>query len=377
MEPHSASASRTPDDLSLTKREFALIGAFWVMYAILPFANRVFEAMTRSNGEATFQISWLIVPLADSLCWALLTGPIFWLVAQHGTERVSPGRKFVLFAGVGVVTIALVGLAGTLVRMHYMHEPPHRGPFRPKGPSPFWFVVFNVLVIYLGVLAAGFARAYSLRYQARQAHNVVLERQLAEARLDALQRQLDPHFLFNTLNAVASLVERDPRGVRKMISRLGALLRFSLEGANTPEIPLERELALLQQYLDIMQVRFQGRLEVTMISDPLALRALVPTLILQPLVENAIKHGIEPQRDGGRITIETQLRGDTVVLRVSDDGPGVLAQDAPADGGVGLRNTRARLSQLYGSRQQFVLSAGSERGAVAEVRLPFHSVSDV
>lgn len=375
MESQAASAARTPDDLSLTKREFGLIGAFWFMYAVLPFANRLFDVMSRTTGERpTFQPSWLIIPFVDSLCWALLTGPIFWLVARFGTERVSPPKKFALFGAASVVTIALVGFAGTLVRMHYMRPLPPGGPHRPAGPAPYWFIVFNALVIYLGVLAAGFARTYSLRYQARQAHNIVLERQLAEARLDALQRQLDPHFLFNTLNAVASLVERDPRGVRKMISRLGALLRFSLEGANTPEIPLERELALLQQYLDIMQVRFQGRLEVTTESDPRVLHALVPTLVLQPLVENAIKHGIEPQRDGGRITIETQLDGDSVVLRVTDDGPGLTSEIPRGSGsGVGLQNTRARLLQLYGSRQHFLLTAGATRGAVAEVRIPFRT----
>lgn len=377
MESHTAALGSAPDDLSITKREYVLIAAFWVMYAVLPFANRLFEAMSRTTGDGqTFQIGWLVIPVVDSLCWALVTGPIFWLVAQYGTERVSLSKKILLFSGAGIVAVSLVGLAGTLVRMHYMHPPSDGGVHHPPGPAPFWFVAFNALVIYLGLLAAGFARAYSLRYQARHAHNIVLERQLAEARLDALQRQLDPHFLFNTLNAVASLVERDPRGVRKMISRLGALLRFSLEGANTPEIPLERELALLQQYLDIMQVRFQGRLEVVMDSDPQAMQALVPTLILQPLVENAIKHGIEPQRDGGRITIETRRDGDAIVLCVSDDGPGLADSVLRGDGGVGLRNTRARLEQLYGSKQQFRLTSGGERGAVAEVRIPFHAMTN-
>lgn len=380
-EHRNATARASADDLSLTQREFALIAAFWTLFAILSSANRFFDAMSRTGGAATFQSAWVAVPAIDSLCWALLTGPLYWLAARYGTERLTRPQRLALFGALGIVVVVLVGVIGTAVRSHF-GSPPPRMPNRPPRAPPFWPGMLNALVIYLGVLAAGFARAYSLRYRARQEQTNMLERQLAEARLDALRRQLDPHFLFNTLNAIASLVERDPRGVRKMISRLGALLRFSLEGADAPEITLKRELALLQQYLEIMQVRFQGRLEVTMDTDPRTLDALVPTLILQPLVENAIRHGIEPQRDGGRITIGTRLDGDTVVLRVADDGPGVSAGDSllasPGDasfGGVGLRNTRARLAQLYGGRQHFALTRDDARGTVAEVRIPFHVAS--
>jgi two-component system, LytTR family, sensor kinase len=380
LDQQNAAGSRSSaDDLSLTQREIVLVVAFWMLYAMLASANRIFDVMSRSGWDATMQSGWVVVPILDSLCWVLLTLPIFWLAARYGTGRVTRAREFALFAVVGIVVVVLVGILGTVFRTQFGGPPPG-GRNRSFRPPPFWFGMLNAFVVYLGVVAAGFARAYSLRYRARHEQTNILERQLAEARLDALRRQLDPHFLFNTLNAVASLVERDPRGVRKMISRLGALLRFSLEGADAPEIPLRRELDLLQQYLDIMQVRFQGRLEVTMDTDARTLDALVPTLILQPLVENAIKHGIEPQRDGGRITIATRLEGDTVVLRVSDDGPGVMLGESPLalageapTGGVGLRNTRARLAQLYGNQQRFTLARDDERGAVAEVRIPFHA----
>ena len=252
---------------------------------------------------------------------------------------------------------------------------------RGNRQPPFWFGVLNALVIYLGVIAAGIARAYSVRYRARREQTNRLERQLAEARLDALRRQLDPHFLFNTLNVISSLVERDPRGVRRMIARLGGLLRFSIEGAEAPEITLRQELTLLEQYLDIMQVRFQGRLEAIVQADPQTLDALVPTLILQPLVENAIKHGIERQREGGRILIETLLDGDKLVLRVTDNGAGLSAPADASNGsgpvGTGRRtpqHARARLAELYGTKQSFSLSAAREGGAVAEVRcsVAFH-----
>jgi two-component system, LytTR family, sensor kinase len=378
MEAHTNDAPT--DNLPLTRRELAIIVAFWMMYAILVFANRLFDAMARS--ASAFQSGWLVVPLLDSVCWAVLTVPLFWLAARYGTESVSRGRKLLVFGTVGIVVVVVVGLFGTAIRAQFGAPPPNVGnrPHRSFGPPPFWFGMLNALVIYLGVIAAGIARAYSLRYRARREQTNLLERQLAEARLDALRRQLDPHFLFNTLNVISSLVERDPRGVRRMISRLGGLLRFSLEGADAPEITLRQELVLLEQYLDIMQVRFQGRLETVIEADPRTLDALVPTLILQPLVENAIKHGIERQRDGGRIFVETLLDGDMLVLRVSDNGAGLDASERSRDNGgatntgVGLRNTRARLAQLYGSRHRFTLSPAPERGAVAEVRLPLNSV---
>ena len=332
-------------------------------------------------GPTTFQSGWLVVPIIDSICWALLTAPLFWLASRYSTDRVSRRQQLLVFGVVGLVVVVLVGVLGTETRSIFGAPPQNMSgrPSRGSRQPPFWFGILNALVIYFGVIAAGIARAYSVRYRARREQTVVLERQLAEARLDALRRQLDPHFLFNTLNVISSLVERDPRGVRRMISRLGGLLRFSIEGAESPEITLRQELALLEQYLDIMQVRFQGRLETIVQAEPQTLDALVPTLILQPLVENAIKHGIERQREGGRILVETLLRDDMLVLRVTDNGAGlgqaVLSLDggAPAGTGVGVRNTRARLAELYGAKQRFSLSAAPDGGAVAEVSLPMHS----
>jgi LytS/YehU family sensor histidine kinase len=235
----------------------------------------------------------------------------------------------------------------------------------------------NALVLYLGVVAAGLARAYSRRYQVRREQaarrEARLEAQLAEARLDALRRQLDPHFLFNTLNTVSALVERDPRGVRRMISRLSELLRHSFEGAGEAEVTLRAELALLSRYVEIMQVRFQGRLDVETRAPGELLDALVPSMVLQPLVENAIKHGVERSTGPARIEIEAHREGSALVLRVSDDGPGIGERDAAGSPqGVGLPNTIARLEQLYGAAQRFTLASAATGGTVAEVRLPYH-----
>ena len=254
---------------------------------------------------------------------------------------------------------------------------------RPGGP--FWFL--DDLMVYFAILGAGLARAYFLRYQARraesvalQAHAVQLQAQLAEARLAVLRTQLNPHFLFNTLNAVSALVERDPRGVRRMIARLSELLRHTLDGASEPEIPLHRELSLLERYVDIMRIRFQGRLDVELDVAPDVRDALVPNLLLQPLVENAFKHGVDRMEGAGRIVVQAHRTGDDIVLRVTDNGPGPAGDPFSLDdteprgeGGTGLRNSRSRLEQLYGARQRLTLTSAPGGGTVAEVVLPYHT----
>jgi LytS/YehU family sensor histidine kinase len=211
---------------------------------------------------------------------------------------------------------------------------------------------------------------------------------LAEARLAVLSAQLNPHFLFNTLHAVSSLVERDPRGVRRMIARLSELLRVTLEGTKEQEIPLSRELELLRLYLDIMQVRFQGKLAIEMDIDDDVTDALVPSFVLQPLVENAVMHGVTKLEGEGRIELRARRSGDDLIITVRDNGPGIDAAAqrrpealdhprGPGSGGVGLRSTRARLEQLYGAEHTLSLRPAPDGGAVAEVVLPYHTAADM
>jgi LytS/YehU family sensor histidine kinase len=238
----------------------------------------------------------------------------------------------------------------------------------------------NDFIIYLGVVAAGLARAFSLRYRAQREESMrvaaQLRAQLAEARLDALRMQLDPHFLFNTLHAISSLVERDPRGVRRMISRLSELLRHTIEGPNEQETTLREELDLLRRYLEIMEVRFQGRLEISTDVQERALDALLPNLILQPIVENAIKHGVNKIEGTGRIALRGRIDGGELVLSVENNAP--LTEAGPGTG-VGLSNTRARLAHLYGDEQRFELRGvdGVTPTTIAEIRLPYHTRADL
>ena len=363
------------------RRELAFIFAFWASWALLSVGNRVFDPNGGPPGSTT---AIALIALTESLCWALLTPVLFWIVARVDLEGGAPAgqrvRNFLMLVMAALVVALIVGIVGTELRstLTPFLGGGGRGGQRGGGGRqhiPFgfvWFGFVNALLIAFAILATGAARAYSLRLRARREQAIQLTGQLAEARLDALRRQLDPHFLFNTLNAISSMVERDPRGVRRMIARLGDLLRHSFEGGREAEVPLRRELALLGLYVDIMKVRFQDRLEVDIRVDDAVLEAMVPTFILQPLVENAIKHGIERHTEGGRIVVEGVVDGDTVVLRVIDDGAGGPTATAASNGsGVGLRNTRERLYQLYGNKQSFSLSTG-DGGAVAEVRLPLH-----
>jgi len=245
------------------------------------------------------------------------------------------------------------------------------GRFRRRGPPPaIGFGFLDDLMVYFAVLGSGVARDYFLRYRARLQETAKLREQLAQARLDALRTQLNPHFLFNTLNAVSALVERDPRGVRRMIARLSDLLRYTLDESTEQEVPLDRELDLLGEYIELMQIRFQGKLNVAVRVDDDARRALVPNLILQPILENAIKHGVGQQAGIGQIEIAARRSDGDLVVAISDNGPGPGAENAS---GVGLKNTDARLRQMYGERYRASLAPAEGGGTVAAIVVPFHT----
>jgi two-component system, LytTR family, sensor kinase len=366
----------------LSRRELVFIFAFWTFMAALTFANRLLDP--RQLGfQLTQPSAPIVLAFLSSYLWALLTPFVFWLSARVLADQRHRVLGTILLVLVGFAIAVALGMTGDAVRSALIPFTPRRGPRGGGGPPGYawlrpWFL--NDFIIYLGVLAAGLARAFSLRYRQQREESLrvaaQLRAQLAEARLDALRMQLDPHFLFNTLHAISSLVERDPRGVRRMISRLGELLRHTIEGPNEQEITLREELDLLRRYLEIMEVRFQGRLEITTDVQERALDALVPNLILQPIVENAIKHGVSKIEGVGRIALRGRIEGDALVLSVENNGP--LAETSSGTG-VGVRNTRARLSHLYGDEQRFTLRAadGSTPSTVAEIKLPYHTRADL
>jgi LytS/YehU family sensor histidine kinase len=184
---------------------------------------------------------------------------------------------------------------------------------------------------------------------------------------------LQPHFLFNTLNAVAAAIHSDPLTADRMITRLGDLLQRVLKSAETPEVALEEELASLRAYFEIEALRLGDKLRVVLTPDPCTAKARVPTLLLQPLAENAIHHGIARRTEAGSVLLRSGRIGDRLWIEIEDDGPGLSANAPPP--GIGLSNTRARLSELYGSNHGFELSTGPRGGFLVRVELPWHVTS--
>lgn len=206
----------------------------------------------------------------------------------------------------------------------------------------------------------------------RESRTLELETLLMQSNLQALKMQLQPHFLFNTLNAISSLIHENPRMADDMIGSLSQFLRATLESSSENEIPLSKELDFIDCYLEIQQTRFGERLQIRREISDTVLGALVPPLILQPLVENAVRHGVEPMEAGGTVTIRAWRNEDTLHLSISDTGPGFTGNKGPAGGsGIGLSNTRARLSNLYGGQHEFRLSDSPPTGARVTIQIPF------
>ena len=357
-------------------RELGLIFIFWTSLATLSTVNRLLDP----RGAFGFRVVSPAGPIAlayiESWIWAAVTPLVFWLSSRFGPERSRWVIRIAILLGVGVVISIGVYLLLEVARDIVFSAP--AVPMRRGGPPSAFaplreigrFRFLNQLLVYLAILAAGFAREYFLRDAELRQQTARLQAQLAVARLDALRMQLNPHFLFNTLHAISALVERDPAGVRRMIARLSELLRHTMDSRGADEVPLRDELGFLRRYIEIMEIRFQGKLRVEMEIDDETLDALVPNLILQPIMENALEHGAARATGEGRISIAAHRDGDLLYMIVRDNGPGIAAA---ASAGVGLANTRERLAQLYGGRGEVVLSSPAGGGAVAEIALPFHT----
>jgi hypothetical protein len=228
------------------------------------------------------------------------------------------------------------------------------------------------LIVYASVAATQHAAIYSLKLEQRTLQAARLETRLTRAQLDVLKTQLQPHFLFNTLNTVYSLMHSNVPAAQDTVLRLSDLLRRSLRNAASHEVALREELDFLQEYVAIQKTRFADRLAVDFCIDPETPGILVPRLLLQPLLENAIRHGLQPREAPGRVTVRTRLRGERLSIEVIDDGVGLTrdpAGDHP-DGGIGLRNTRARLAQLYGDDHFFSIENVEPRGVRVYIALP-------
>ncbi len=338
-----------PGIISTRKFKLALTLLVWNALGLV-IALQLFSAANFAGRAIPFGqlIRWQLI---DCNAWALLTPGIFWLTRRFFPDGTA---KSMVRAGLVHCSAAAVGvfLQPLLVAVLQQAVPAMGTEVRSFAVTyayalNMYFVL--LVLVYAQVLLVALVVESFRRYRTGRERAERLERHLAEARLEALQMQLQPHFLFNTLNAIASLIHSNPAQADKMVSRLGDLLRAALNHSHLHEVTLAEELSFLEKYLDIEQVRFGDRLKVHFEIDDRVRDVLVPNLILQPLVENAIRHGIAQRPGPGRLEITARTGADetTVDLEVCDDGVGLLGSQQSGSG-VGLDNTRARLEQLYG-----------------------------
>jgi two-component system LytT family sensor kinase len=304
----------------------------------------------------------MTLAFAEWYVWAALTPLVVWLAGRFPFGARTWLRSGLVHAPAGLA-IAMVKVAFTrILRAIAVGE---RGDYIEISSLATQYV------IYWSIVAAAHGVAYYRAGRERELRASQLEARLAETRLQLLKMQLHPHFLFNTLNTIAELVHEDPDAADRMIAGLSDLLRATLDAGDIDEVDLGAELGLLARYLEIQQARFGDRLQVHIRAGPAEKGALVPFLVLQPLVENAIRHGLAARVDAGRIEIRANRRGDRLVIDVEDDGAGVEDAERVRDG-VGLGNTRARLAALYGGAQSIEVTGGPGLGTLVRLTIPWH-----
>ncbi|HKC48408.1 MAG TPA: histidine kinase [Gemmatimonadales bacterium] len=342
---------------------WALVSAAWFGPAILAG----FEAYVQ--GRPSWQsIVW---QAGDWLICALLTPAIFWMARRFPLVRGAVARALPIHLGAALLLCVVWSGAGTLLSLAMLHSTPY------GGSALDWFLTtlpFGVAV-YFAILGVAHAAAFFLEARERETQAARLSAQLAEARLGALRMQLQPHFLFNSLNAIAVTVrDRDTQTATRLLEQLGDVLRRVMRADRPPEVTLAEELEFVRQYLAIEEVRFSDRLRPIFEIDPSLERAAVPEFVLQPLVENALRHGLARRVTATLLKIAARREGDELVLAVTDDGPGPDEPPAAVTSGVGLMNLRERLASLYGVRARLELAATPGGGAIATVRLPYREL---
>ena len=349
-----------------------MIIGFWTLIGLLFTSQYYFEL--RSEAES-FTISWgklLSVQFAQWFLWIALSPLILWLGHRFPIERTRWQRGLIVHVPASVVVaclhIAMYSIVIVLVKpFPWRMEYEYWNIFQGRVFSLFYFN----FIIYWALLGASYAFDYYRRFHEGELRSSNLEAQLVQAQLQALKMQLHPHFLFNTLNAIATQVRKNEnKAATDMLAGLSDLLRLTLDNVGKQEVSLKQELDFLERYLEIEQIRFADRLQVRIKIAPETLNARVPNLILQPLVENAIRHGIAARMNSGLVEIIAERENETLRLQVKDDGPG-LPNGKSMNSGVGISNTTARLQHLYGTAQRLTFNNAKEGGTVATIEIPF------
>jgi two-component system, LytTR family, sensor kinase len=357
-------------------RKYTVYFLVWTVLGLFMFSQGLVQkAFVRDPTPWTHHLtSWMV----GVYLWFLLTPVVLWLGHRFPFDRKhwKSGTAIHLVLSVAAATLVLTVESVILRRL---------GVF-PTIMSSYAATLVFLLIIglhqsiltYWSLLGVQYALGWYQRYEERkqealrlELRSSQLESQLTHAHLSALKMQIQPHFLFNTLNAIMVLVrqQRDHEA-EEMLSRLSDLLRCVLDDVDAQEVPLRRELEYAQLYLSIEEVRFQDRLRIEIAAAPEVLDAAVPHMILQPIVENAIRHGIGRSSSAGKIRISAYSVNEMLEMKVEDDGPGLMPASGSLIRGIGLSNTRARLSQLYGDAASLSVESGEDGGVSATVVLP-------
>lgn len=325
------------------------------------FASQSYLIYIYRDSSASFTRS-MSISLPDWYGWALFAPVIVWLAKRFPLARNTWVRSVSIHFGIGIVI--------TFLKLFIVFAITDSVAWLPSRPVSFYEIHPNY-VTYWVIVGLSHAIEYYRKYRERELHSSQLETRLARAQLQVLKMQLQPHFLFNTLHAISALMHRDVEAADRMMAHLSDLLRQTLDNVGVQKVTLKEELEFLEGYLEIERTRFQDRLTIDLEVDPETLDIQIPNLILQPLVENAIRHGIEPRASKGRIEIIAKRVNGMLEVTITDDGPGVgNGESAKFTEGVGLQNTRARLQQLYGDNFRFDLGNSSSGGFVVNLAIP-------
>jgi two-component system, LytTR family, sensor kinase len=355
------------------RRAALLLGA-WTLVGLVFAAVSYASALADTNRRFSF-LDALRLNLIQFYLWGFFSPLLFWFSRRFPLE-FPPRKRRNLFLHVPALLVFAAVHQTIQVAVLWLATP----RMQQQWPSIvdcyryyFWFGFYIDLIIALLIVIAVHALFYYRRFRAGELEQASLKAQLVQAQLNALKMQLHPHFLFNTLHSISSLILEDPPKANSMIARLGDFLRLTLEHSNRQLVTLQEETEFVRCYLEIEQVRFGDRLTVNLAVDPATGSAQVPHLILQPLVENAIQHAIAPRAAPGRIEVEARRLGSRLRIEVKDTGPGITEPVESMQGhGVGLNNVQARLTRLYDGDFSFALSNSPEGGFSVVLELPFH-----
>ena len=363
--------------LKLRWVRWTLYLAFMTLLGFINTGQSYVSHLTEGRGRPFAFWPTLALGVSDWYLWAALTPAIIWLSYRYPFYSERWAKSLLAHLGCNLVFSFFV-FAVTVPIFLWV------SPFSREPSFSFWrwfqgrIDIYMILYfwIYWAILGSILSTQYYRQFRDRELRASQLETQLALAQLQMLRMQLHPHFLFNTLNAISALLHKDADKADIMIARLGELLRTTLESAGTQQVPLRQELEFIQPYLEIEKARLGDRLKVRMDIDPEVMDAAVPNFVLQPLVENAIRHGIAPFARVGWLDIRALPENGMLRIDVQDNGPGLSPEQQACEragafrAGVGIANTRARLQQLYGPQHRFEMRNGTTQGLTVTMLIP-------